>query len=77
NICPSGARKFGDINDPESEVAKLVEEFNLTAKSEETTLLPGEKTSPRNYYIDPDNVLKTKMATKKYEGNESYRCKVG
>ncbi len=77
NICVGRARIFGDLNDPESEVSKLVKEFNLLANRKETTLLPGEKTQPMNFYIDPDNVLTTKMATKKYEKNEAFSCKVG
>ncbi len=76
NICPGRARLFGDLNDPESEVAKLVKEFNLVKNRDKTTLLPGENTVPMNFYIDPDNALKTKMATKKYKDNESFTCKV-
>jgi tetrathionate reductase subunit B len=73
NICPPGARKFGDLNDPKSEVAKLVKEFGLLKKSDQTTLLPGEKTAPMVFYIDPEGAL-TKMATakKKYEKNEAW-----
>jgi tetrathionate reductase subunit B len=76
NICPGRARLFGDLNDPESEVAKLAKEFNLVKNREKTTLLPGENTVPMNFYIDPDNALKTKMATKKYKDIESFTCKV-
>ncbi len=77
NICPGRARLFGDINDPGSEVSKLAKEFNLAKNREKTTLLPGENTVPMNFYIDPDNVLKTRMATKKYEDNEAFSTKVG
>jgi len=76
NICPGRARVFGDLDDPESEVAKLAKEFNLVKDRQKTTLLPGENTVPMNFYIDPDNALKTKMATKKYKDNESFTCKV-
>ncbi len=76
NICPSRARVFGDLNDPNSEVSKLAKEFNLVKERGKTTLLPGEDTVPMNFYIDPDNALKTKMATKKYKENESFSCKV-
>lgn len=77
NICQGRARIFGDLNDPESEVAKLAEEFNLVKNREKTTLLPGENTVPMNFYIDYNKALTTKMATKKYKDNESFTCSVG
>jgi tetrathionate reductase subunit B len=77
NICPGQARVFGDLNDPESEVAKLAQEFNLVKNSEKTTLLPGENTVPMNFYIEYNDALKTKMATRKYKDNEAFTCKVG
>lgn len=43
--CPSGARIFGDINDPKSEPA------NLLKKYEAAVLKPEEGTSPNVYYI--------------------------
>ncbi len=76
NICPGRARLFGDLNDPDSEVSKLAKEFDLVKNRGKTTLLPSENTVPMNFYVDLDNVLKTKMATKKYEENESFSCKV-
>jgi tetrathionate reductase subunit B len=77
NICPNLSRIFGDANDPESEVAKLIKEFNLETNRKKTTLLPGENTVPMIYYIDPKNVLqKTKMAKENLKG-KSYRNKVG
>ncbi|NQT68306.1 MAG: 4Fe-4S dicluster domain-containing protein [Desulfobacteraceae bacterium] len=76
NICPGRARVFGDLNDPNSEVSKLAKEFNLVKERDKTTLLPGEDTVPMNFYIDPDNALKTKIATRKYTENESFSCKV-
>lgn len=73
NICPPGARKFGDLNDPNSEVSKLVKEFGLEEKRNETTLLPGEKTVPMCFYIDPKGALmKMAIAKKKYEKNEAW-----
>ncbi len=64
NICPARARIFGDLNDPDSEVSKLVKEFGLVDKRNETTLLPDENTVPMCFYIDPNGALK-KMATAK------------
>ena len=57
NTCQGRARIFGDLNDPESEVSKLAKEFKLLENRDKTTLLPGEKTNPHNFYIDPDGVL--------------------
>lgn len=74
NICPTKARNFGDLNDPESEVAKLVKEFRLEEKRNETTLLPGENTVPKLFYIDPEGALKKMdQAKKKFVENETYQ----
>jgi tetrathionate reductase subunit B len=77
NICPPDARIFGDLNDPASKVSKLAKEFNLVDKRDKSTLLPGEKTVPMAFYIDPDGAL-TKMATakKKFEKNEAWQDKI-
>jgi len=48
NTCPGKARIFGDLNDPTSEVAKLVAEYDTTV------LLRGKKTKPSVMYIGAD-----------------------
>lgn len=58
NTCQGGARMFGDLNDPASEVSTLAKEFNLLKNREKTTLLNEKGTEPFVFYIDPDNVLK-------------------
>ncbi len=63
NTCQGRARIFGDLNDSNSEVAKLVKEHNLA----KNVLLPDEKTDPHVFYIDPDNVLE-KLYTKREKG---------
>jgi tetrathionate reductase subunit B len=55
NTCQGRARIFGDLNDPNSVVAKLVKEHNLA----KNVLLEEEGTKPHVFYIDPDNLLKT------------------
>ena len=46
--CPTGARVFGDLNDPESNVSKLLKD-NITYRLRE-----GLGTEPRVYYIPAD-----------------------
>lgn len=43
--CPARARFFGDLNDPESDVSKMLEE------REYTQMLPEEGTGPNIYYL--------------------------
>ena len=64
NTCQGRARIFGDLNDPDSEVSKLVKEHNLVDGNhnnarDEYVLLADEGTRPHVFYIDPDNLLKT------------------
>ncbi|MEE8455542.1 MAG: 4Fe-4S dicluster domain-containing protein [Limibaculum sp.] len=46
--CLGRARIFGDVNDPNSEVARIV------ATQKTVTLKPGKGTRPQVYYIKPD-----------------------
>ena len=45
--CPAGARHFGDLGDPNSDVSILVE------KRGGTDLMPEQKTLPVNKYLPP------------------------
>ena len=45
--CPTSARHFGDLGDPDSDVSKLV------AKRNGFDLLPEQETKPVNKYLPP------------------------
>jgi tetrathionate reductase subunit B len=73
NTCPPGARIFGDLNDANSEVSKLVKEFGLEQNRDKTTLLPAENTVPMLFYIDPKGaVTRMAIAKRKFEQNEAW-----
>jgi len=63
NTCQGRARIFGNLNDPDSQVSKLVKEHNLTTP--DNVLLPEEGTDPHVFYIDPENMLKTLYTQRK------------
>jgi len=47
STCPTGARSFGDLNDPNSDVSKLV------AARQGYDLMPEQSTKPVNKYLLP------------------------
>ena len=65
NTCQGRARIFGDLNDPDSEVSRLVKEHKLD--NDEHVLLPEKGTRPNLYYIDPDGLLQ-KLYTARKKG---------
>ncbi|RYH06796.1 sulfate reduction electron transfer complex DsrMKJOP subunit DsrO [Tropicimonas sp. IMCC6043] len=60
--CVGGARNFGDLNDPESAVSKLL------AENEVSVLRPEMQTNPNVYYIGLEDVLSGRVA-----GEAAYR----
>ncbi len=48
DACPAGARLFGDLNDPESEISKQIATHNVSV------LKPIMGTKPQTYYIELD-----------------------
>ena len=65
NTCQGRARIFGDLNDPTSEVSRLIQEHDLA--NDDHVLLPEEGTQPNLYYIDPDNLLQ-QLYTRREKG---------
>ena len=51
STCVSHARHFGDLNDPESEVSRLIREYDVS------TLRPEMGTQPSVYYIGLSEAL--------------------
>ncbi len=51
--CPTGARVFGDLNDPNSPISKARQEARVTLRLREEL-----STEPRVYYIPPDSAYK-------------------
>ena len=45
-VCPFEARTFGDLDDPDSEVSRLIREKNAY------TMLEDKGTKPQVYYLD-------------------------
>ncbi len=53
--CVGGARVFGDIRNPNSEISKLLDEFDVKV------LRPEMKTDPHNFYIGMDGRFEGKV----------------
>ncbi|RMH04294.1 MAG: 4Fe-4S dicluster domain-containing protein [Planctomycetota bacterium] len=52
NTCQSGARMIGDLNDPDSEINRVLREN----KEQVRVLKASEGTDPHCFYIGPDNL---------------------
>ncbi len=56
NSCPESARVFGDINNPKSDISKLMN------KNSVNTIFPDKGNEPHVFYIDLDsNAVKGSM----------------
>jgi tetrathionate reductase subunit B len=51
DACPTGCRVFGDLDDPDSEIAQRM------AAQDTAVWKPGANTSPRVHYVDPRRAL--------------------
>ena len=60
--CPSGARHFGDLGDPDSDVSRLV------AERGGVDLMPEQNTKPVNQYLPPR--LKDRLQAPEMTGDE-------
>jgi Fe-S-cluster-containing dehydrogenase component len=49
-LCPTGARVFGDLTDPESQVSKALGNAKVAIRLREEEL----STEPRVFYVPPD-----------------------
>jgi len=65
NTCPARARIVGNLNDPNSEVSKLLKAH----KKDVAVLLPEKKTRPQVYYIGK----KAKAASAAYKSGDDIR----
>jgi tetrathionate reductase subunit B len=76
NTCQGRARIFGNMKDPGSEVAKLIQEWKLAENRDKTTLLPKAGTFPHVFYIDPDDVLKIGYTPRKPKKLDHFRDEI-
>lgn len=62
NSCPTRAMVFGDLNDPSSEVSRLL------ARNAVSVLKPEKNTSPHVFYIGADEALMRAVGATEKEG---------